>query len=65
MVHHENIYTSNIQTWPVVRNIHVYTRKYLHVITIHVKRGHEFERVHGGVHGRVWRGEKEGGNASG
>ena len=38
-----------------------YLRKYLHAITIKEKedRGHEFEREQRGIHGRIWREDKE------
>ena len=35
---------------------------YLHATTIKEKRGHEFEWQQGGVYGRVWTEEREGGN---
>ena len=31
------------------------TKKFLYVITINEKRGHEIKREQGGVYGRVWR----------
>lgn len=34
----------------------------MYVTTINEKRSHEFEREEGGVSGRLWRGEMEGGN---
>lgn len=54
----ENIHTRNIihTEHVVLRNTYVHT--YMHKIIINEKRGHEFEREHGGISGWVLEGEK-------
>lgn len=57
----DNIHTSSIvKTKKVIfGNMYVYKHTYTHVITIHEKRGNEFESSQGGMYGRLWREERE------
>lgn len=53
----ENIHTNNIiQTEQVsLRNLYIYN---IHITTINLKSGHEFEIKKGKLYERVWRGER-------
>lgn len=41
----------------VLRNTYVHT--YMHILIINEKRGHEFQREHGGISGRFGKEERE------
>lgn len=45
-------------------NINAYINAHMHTIITDEKRSHEFEAEWGGIHERVWRKRREGGNVT-
>lgn len=62
MMSPENIHTSTQTAQVVFTYLGIYRYTYMYVATSNDRRGHEFEREQGGLYGRLWRKEKEGGN---